>query len=332
MAAKDGCRSQRREASCACSPVARDSHGPTCRWPRTGTGASLSLLSCLAAAVLWCFGAASPDAAGACGAGVALGSTRAAQQRPPLAGAPHAQRERVGSHSMVQAMPSTVLACLQALLGWLLRSAWRVLHADGRCQRSDAPRKPQRRCAAPRWQRHASPAWLLLAVCAAMSQLPVLSQSPPPLSAVAGNCARMTNRWFLNSSTGSLSTGLFADSIGTWNGTASTAGLSFFGNGLGSVFNNGLGFDGLSNGYVSFGTYSFGGAMSFAFWANSAQTNSGDNRLVLDWTGTGNAYLRFSFGGGGGTPFFMVGYSGSPYYVNFGSLHQQERGGTTRSP
>ena len=140
--------------------------------------------------------------------------------------------------------------------------------------------------------------------------------SPPPLpSARDGGCSRLTSRWFLNSSTGSFS---FADTVGTWNATTTGSGLSFS-----NAYQRGaLSFDGVSGGIVLLGSYTFGGALSVAFWAMDLDAVTGNNRAVFDFSGSAagsNAWLAFALNGGGGRPFINVGYT-SPNYFNFGSL------------
>jgi hypothetical protein len=94
---------------------------------------------------------------------------------------------------------------------------------------------------------------LLLVLCAAAAAQPL---SPPPLpSAGDAACSRVTNRWRLDAS--GVAGATLIDSVGGWNGTAY---------GGYSTANGALTLDGLS-GYADLGSRTFGGAMSWAFWA-----------------------------------------------------------------
>ncbi len=103
----------------------------------------------------------------------------------------------------------------------------------------------------------------------------------------------MTNRWLLDSSA-------VTDSTGTWNGTVSG----------GVTFTSGAAkFDG-STGYISLGTRTFGGAISIAFWF-TVSTNSYSSVVFSFGAGVSTYSNAIEFGSNGGSS--LPG--GGPWYL-----------------
>ena len=89
---------------------------------------------------------------------------------------------------------------------------------------------------------------------------PPAASLPPARDAPSANCSRITHRWPLNSAYANGSSVADIGSVGGWNGTA-------YGNFRYTSSNTGsLTFDG-SSVFVDLGNRTFGGALSFVFWA-----------------------------------------------------------------